>query len=348
MTLRMKAAVLYEQHQPLRIEEVEVPEPAYGQVLVRLAASGVCRKQLEEMSGRRGPDLYLPHLLGHEGAGIVQAVGPGVTRAAPGDRVVLSWIKGPGINAPPPKYRNGSRVFNAGQITTFNEYAVVAENRVTPIRKEMPLDKAALLGCAVPTGFGIVINQAKVEPGSAVAVFGVGGVGLNVIQAAALMNAGMVIAVDIQDHKLALARQLGATHAVNARTQDAVAAIKQLTGGQGADYAIECIGNPKTMEQAYQATRELTGLTLMAGVPPQGAFISIDPFPLYFGKRLSGVHGGDTRPERDIPRYVELFLSGRLKLDELMTHRFRLDQINEACAALERGEVGRAIVEFTS
>jgi len=250
---KMKAAVLYETNKPLVIENLKVPELEFGQVLVKVCFSGICHKQMEEIQGHRGPDPYLPHLLGHEGAGVVEAIGPGVTNVAPGDHVVLSWIKGAGINSRPPTYYKGEQPINAGWVTTFNEYAVVSENRVTGIRKDMPLDKAALLGCAVATGVGVVINQARVIPGSTVAVFGVGGVGLNVIQGAALVNAGKIIAVDIVDAKLEMAKEFGATHTINAVKQDPVQQIIELTGNTGVDYAFDTIGKIKSMKQAYDS-----------------------------------------------------------------------------------------------
>ncbi len=344
--MNMKAAVLYEINRPLVIENLKVPEPDFGQVLVKVYFSGVCHKQLEEIKGKRGVDPYLPHLLGHEGSGVVEAIGPGVTHVATGDHVVLSWIKGAGINAGTPIYCKGNQPINAGWVTTFNEYAVVSENRVTRIRQDMPLDKAALLGCAVPTGLGVVINQAKVTLGSTVAIFGAGGIGVNAIQGAALVNASKIIAVDINDYKLQLAQAFGATHTINATKQDPVLKIKEITDGRGVDYAFEMIGQIETMEQAYESARDDGGYVNVVGVPPHDKKMSIDAFPLHSGKRLVGAHSGDTQKERDFPRYIALYFAGKLKLDELITHRFRLEEINEAFRIMERGELGRAIVEF--
>ena len=344
--LNMKAAVLYETNKPLVIENLKVPEPEFGQVLVKVYFSGVCHKQMEEIQGHRGPDPYLPHLLGHEGAGVVEAIGPGVTNVAPGDHVVLSWIKGAGINSRTPIYYKGEQPINAGLVTTFNEYAVVSENRVTGIRKDMPLDKAVLLGCAVATGVGVVINQARVVLGSTVAVFGVGGVGLNVVQGAALVNAGKIIAVDIVDAKLEMAKEFGATHTINAVKQNPVQQIIELTGDTGVDYAFETIGKIETMEQAYESVTKYGGYVNIVGVPPYGGKISIDAYPLHDGKCLVGASGGQTQKEKDFPKYIELYFAGKLKMDELITHRFGLDEINNAFQAMEKGELGRAIVEF--
>ena len=345
--MRMKAAVLYEVNEPLVLEEIEAPDPLYGQVRVELKASGICRKQLQEVRGLHGPDPHLPHLLGHEGAGIVEAVGPGVTRVSVGDHVVLSWIKAKGTDAKPPVYRRGEQRINAGAVTTFNQYTVASENRVTRIPKEVPFDKASLLGCAVPTGVGVVFNTAKVKPGSVVAVFGVGGIGLNILQGAVLAEASVIVAVDLYDQKLKQARRFGATHALNARREDPIAALKKLTDGKGVDYAFEASASRQAMENAYACVKWGTGLAILVGnLPHDDKKISIDPFPLYAGTRLIGTWGGETDPDRDFPRYVEWYLKGSLKLDQLITHRFRLEEINNAILILERGEVGRAIIEF--
>ncbi len=342
----MKAAVLYEINKPLVIEDVTIPELALGQVLVKIHYGGVCHKQLEEIKGKRGVDPYLPHLLGHEGSGIVEEIGPGVTQIAVGDHVVLSWIKGAGLDAATPTYLKGSQLINAGWITTFNEYTVASENRVTKIQDDMPLDKAALLGCAVPTGLGVVINQAKVMPGSTVAVFGAGGIGLNAIQGGALVNALKVIAVDVRGDKLQIAQTFGATHTIDARNQDPVIRIKELTDGRGVDYAFETTGVIEVMNQAYQSARNDGGYVDIVGVSPHDKKMSIDAQQLHSGKKLVGAHGGDTQKEKDFPRYIALYLAGKLKLDELITHRFTLEKINDAFTAMEHGELGRAIIEF--
>jgi len=340
----MLAAVLRELGRPLTLEKLEVPEPGRGQVLVRLHYSGFCRKQLEEMAGIR-PDPYLPHLLGHEGSGVVEAVGPDVTVTRAGDHVVLSWIRGPGIQSETPTYLSDAGPVNAGWITTFNEYAVVSENRVTPIRKDMPLEAAALLGCAVPTGAGSFLHEAGIGPRTSVVIFGAGGIGLNAVQAAAFKGAGMIVAVDIFDSKLEMAREFGATHVINARQEDPVAVVKRLTDG-GADFTFESAGLIKTMEQAYETASDTVGKVILAGVNPASEKLCIDPHALHFGKVLTGTAGGFSKPAEDYPRYVELYMDGRWKLDELVTHRFTLDQINDAADLLTRGDVGRVVINL--
>ena len=341
----MKAAVLREFGKPLSVEELEAPIPAAGQLLVRVHYSGFCRKQLEEMEGTR-PDPYLPHLLGHEGAGVVEAVGDGVTTAKPGDHVVLSWIVGSGVQSETPIYSSSEGSINAGWITTFNTYAVVSENRVTPIRKDMPLARAALLGCAVPTGAGSFLHEEGLKPESTVAVFGTGGIGLNAIQAASYRGAKIVIAVDVHDEKLELARTFGATHTINATKNDPVAAIKELTNN-GADFTFESAGLIKTMEQAYDAASDTVGKVILAGVNPASEKMNIDPHALHFGKVLTGTAGGFSTPAEDYPKYVDLYLEGRWKLDELVTHTFTLDEINDAADMLKSGKAGRVLIDLT-
>lgn len=345
--MRIKAAILRELNKPLSIEEVDLPDVGHAQVKVRLKVSGICRKQFQEVRGLHGPDPYLPHLLGHEAAGIVEEVGPGVTRVSVGDHVVVSWIKAKtGLDTGHPLFQQNGRRINAGSVVTFNQYTVVAENRVTRIPKELPFDKAALLGCAIPTGVGVVLNTAKVKPESTVAIFGIGGVGLNMIQGAVLSEASQIIAIDLYDQKLESAKRFGATVLINARREDPVARIKELTKG-GVDYAFEASASRQGMENAYASVRWGTGLAILAGNLPYGDNkILINPFPLYAGTRLIGTWGGETDLDRDIPRYVDWYWNGRLKIDELITHRFRLEDVNDAFPALERGEIGRAILEF--
>lgn len=343
----MKAAVLRQPDAPLSIEEVVLPAPGRGQVQVRIRASGVCHTQLSEAKGRRGEDRHLPHLLGHEAAGVVEAVGPEVSRVRPGDPVVVTWIKGPGLSVAGPRCTDARGLpVNAGPVATFAEQAVVSEDRVTAVPREMPLDLAALLGCAVATGAGAVLNTAALRPGESVAVFGAGGVGLNAVQGARLGGAGRIIAVDVHEAKLALARGFGATHTVDARREDAVEAIRALTEGKGVHVAVESAGRRAAMEAAFASVRFDGGRAVLAGNLPAGETIAVDPLELIRGKRLLGCWGGDTRPERDIPRYAGLFLEGKLKLAELVSHRCALEQVNEVLAALDRGEVARALLVF--
>lgn len=345
--MKTLAAVLHKLNAPLALEELEAPELKSGQVLVKVAYSGVCRSQLNEVRGLKGEDKFLPHTLGHEGSGIVEAVGPQVTKVKPGDHVVLTWIKGSGMDVPSAKYIGKDNIsVNSGAISTFLTKAVVSENRLVKVPDKLSLREAALLGCAIPTGAGIVLNDAQVKPGSTVAVFGTGGIGLSSILAADMAGAGRIIAVDVLEHKLEQARRSGATHAVNARAQDPLEAIMEITAGRGADYAIESAGRKEAMEAAFKCVRAGGGLCVLAGNLPAGHNISIDPFDLIRGKRIAGTWGGRTDPDKDIPMYAEFILSGRMRPDKLVTHNFRLEEINTALEALEAGDAGRAIIEL--
>lgn len=349
MPKTIKAAVLTELKAPLSIIELTMPETlAVGQVLVKIHFSGICGSQLGEIDGAKGEDKYLPHLLGHEASGTVVAVGAGVKYVKPGNKVVLHWRKGAGIEGDPPVYYwDGNRV-NAGWITTFNEYAIVAENRVTPIPDDSDLEVASLFGCAVTTGFGVVENNARVRIGESVVVFGAGGIGLNVIQAAALVSAYPIIAIDIFDNRLELARQMGATHVINGKTDNVRDAIKGIVEGAGVDVFIDNTGQPANIEMGYQITKAQGRVTLV-GVPRKDNNISIYSLPLHFGKGLSGSHGGEAIPQTDIPRYHNLFRAGKLQLKQLLTETYLLDQINEAIADMRSGKMrGRCLIMLDS
>lgn len=339
----MKAAILVEQNAPLVVAEVEIPELAVGQVLVKVECSGICGKQLDEISGKRGSDPFLPHLLGHEGAGIVMDAGPGVRKVKNGDHVVLHWMKGSGIDSATPSFMWNDTVVNAGCITTFCEYTVASENRITPIPADIKFDVACLLGCAVTTGLGVVFNNAALKPGQSTAVFGIGGVGLNVVQGAALVNAYPIVAIDLHEHKLNRAIAFGATHTVNASHVDPGAFLMELSKGQGFDVVVDTTGNRDISQLAYNTT-SATGKTILAGVLHHQMPITIDAHPLHFGHQITGSHGGETKPDIDIPRYIQLYKLGRLKLDEQITHRYSLDEINKAVDTVRKGEAGRCII----
>lgn len=343
-----EAAVLYHPTEPLRVERLGLPLLSPGQVLVDVAYSGVCQSQLLEARGRRGPDRFLPHTLGHEGSGTVAAVGEGVHKVRPGERVVLSWIKGSGAEVTSTVYEGGHGRVNSGAISTFMRHTVTCESRVTPIPDAMPLREAALLGCAIPTGAGVVLNLCQVTRESRVAVFGVGGVGLSVVLGARLGGARLIVAVDVVERKLREAAALGATHGVDARREDPVAAIAALTAGMGVDYAIEAAGRRETMEAALRAVRAPGGLCVLAGNLPHGERISLDPFDLIRGRRLTGTWGGETDPDRDLPRYVNAYVRGDLPLGRLITHEYPLGQINAALADLEAGRLGRALIDLAA
>jgi S-(hydroxymethyl)glutathione dehydrogenase/alcohol dehydrogenase len=333
----LKAAVLVKQNAPLEICDVEIPSLGVGQVLVQMAYAGLCGKQIDEISGRQGFDRHLPHLLGHEGSGIVEDTGPGVRKVHPGDHVVLHWMKGSGIESDPPRFRQhglGLEI-SAGWVTTFSKYTIASENRVTKVPDDAPLDACALLGCAATTGLGIVFRQAKLMPGQSIAVFGCGGIGLSVVMAAKLVNAFPIWAVDKSRQKLDLACKLGATHVTKTPAVPA-----------GCDLCVDTTGVVEIREGAYSATAK-AGMTILAGVPSLGDRMTLDSFPLHFGRRLVGSHGGDTVPDVDIPRYYELYRRGILPLDQLITDRVPLAGLNGALEAMRCGDIlGRCLIDM--
>ena len=362
--MKIKAAVLYEYNTPLRVEEIELDDPRSGEVLVKIEGSGVCHTDWREIKGE-WRDLFttLPVVLGHEGAGIVEEVGDGVSSVKPGDHVVLSFIPNCSkcyycvIGSPylcenlwsfpdgPRLHKGSQRINDYGGISTFAEYAVMPEAGVISIPFDVPLDKASLVGCCVTTGVGAVINTAKVAPGSRVAVFGAGGVGLNVIQGAVLSGAETIIAVDIRDNKLGYARQFGATHTINSTSDDPVQTIKEITKGKGVDYSFEAIGNPETIVQALSSVRK-GGTAVIVGVAPYDAMIKFPARLLFEEARLVGCFYGSTRMRVDMPHIIDLYMKGKLMVDELVTRMYSLDQINAAFQALDKGEVARSIIKF--
>jgi S-(hydroxymethyl)glutathione dehydrogenase/alcohol dehydrogenase len=344
--MKITAAVLVELGRPLELMDLDVPALKPGQVLVEVAYSGVCHTQLSEVRGLRGPDSYLPHCLGHEGSGVVREVSPGVTRVKSDDRVILSWIKGEGADVPGTVYRGAGKDVNAGAVTSFSTYSVVSENRLTPIPSSMSMRLAALVGCAVPTGAGVVFNTARPGPGQSLAVFGVGGVGSCAIAAAALAGCHPVVAVDVRPEKLALARRLGATETVLAGA-DPVSAILKLCPG-GVDFAIEATGVPQVMGQALACVRPRGGAAVVVGNARFGTKLEIAPREFNQGKRLLGTWGGDSVPGRDYLRYCRLLTSGKLDLDPILSPGYPLTAINQALDDLARGEVARPMIDLAA
>jgi S-(hydroxymethyl)glutathione dehydrogenase/alcohol dehydrogenase len=341
----MKAAILTQLQSPLEIAEIGLPqELAVGQVLVKIHFSGICGSQLGEIDGAKGEDKFLPHLLGHEASGTVLAVGAGVKYVKPDDKVVLHWRKGLGIESDTPRYDWQGKVVNAGWITTLNEYAIVSENRVTKIPHDSDLEVAALFGCAVTTGFGIIENNAKVKIGESVLVYGAGGIGLNIVQAASLVSAYPIIAIDLHDDKLVLAKSMGATHVFNSNHVDIHQAIRDVLKNKELDVFIDNTGLPKIIELGYQLTHK-EGRVILVGVPRKGNHINIYSLPLHFGKALTGSHGGEAIPHQDIPRYQQLHQAGKVKLKELITDYYSLDNVNDAISDMRSGKVrGRCLV----
>ena len=343
--MKTKAAVLYELNKPLVIEELEIPSLEKGQVLVKILYSGICHSQINEIKGLKGEDKYLPHLLGHEGSGIVEEIGPGITKVRKGDYVVLSWIKGTGLDAPSCQYNKDGLTINSGAITTFSEYAVISENRLVVISKEVPPDIAALLGCAIPTGAGIIKNEINLKKEDSLAIFGLGGIGSSALIYASSLSCSKIIAVDINDSKLNFAKEIGATDIINASKVNPVEKIKELTFGKGVDFSIESSGVSAAMENAFESTKD-SGKTIIAGNLKSGEKMFINPFDLIRGKRIIGTWGGKTNPDVDIPFYAKKFIQEDIMFKKLITKIYNLNEINDAFNDLKQGRVVRALIKL--
>jgi S-(hydroxymethyl)glutathione dehydrogenase/alcohol dehydrogenase len=340
-----KAAILVESRKPLIVDEFQLPDKLeHGQVLVRVHATSICGAQINEIDAVKGEDKFLPHLLGHEALATVVQTGPGVVSCREGDTVIMHWRPGKGIQSATPVYSWRGKRLNAGWVTTFNDYAVVSENRVTPVPSSIDRKSAPLLGCAVTTALGVVNNDAQIAIGEAVVVFGVGGVGLNIVQFAAMVGAYPVIAIDRLDNKLTMAKQFGASHAINSdMSKDLAAEVRSMTGAEGPDKVIETTGVKHLIELAYQLTAK-KGRCILVGVPRES--VEIYTLPLHFDKVLKGSEGGQCQPARDIPRLVRLAEAGKVSYDGIVTHEFRLDDINDAIDLMRSGNSGRIVLNI--
>jgi Zn-dependent alcohol dehydrogenase len=349
--MKTKAAIDLAHGQPLVVDELEVPDPRPDQVIVKLYSSGICHSQLHQM---HNPEARRPMVLGHEGTGVVTHVGRSVKHLKEGDHAIVTWVPRTPIKGRPTPAPTGITYHEEevhGMVYTWGEDALVNGEYVIPISREHPTDISCIVGCAVLTGAGAVMNTARVRPGNSVAVFGVGGVGLSAIRMAAILEAHPIIAVDLKDDKLEFAREFGATHTVNASETDPVEAIKEITNG-GVDFAFDAIGVRVTAQQILPSTRgggpgadNHGGMAVLIGMPPKE--ITIDPGLFMFHQRQYRGSLGATYPEKDFEMFLRWHQEGKFPLDKLVTRRYRLDDINEACAHLQAGEIlGRAIIEY--
>lgn len=343
----MKAAVLVNTGEDLQIlQGVAMPEPGLGQVQVKVLFAGVCHSQLAEVRGWRGEDKYLPHMLGHEGVGIVERIGEGVTKVQEGDKVVLGWVKGEGHNVGGAIYNWQGQAINSGAVTTFSEHTIVSENRVVQLPDGMPEELAVLLGCALPTGTGMVFNEAKLPENQKVAVFGLGGIGLSALIAANSRAPSMLIAVDCNPDKLALAKTLGATHVIDTNNGDVLAQVREIAP-DGVDFSFEAGGSVVTIEQAFEAIRVNGGRCIFASHPKEGDKIKLDPFSFHCGKHIQGSWGGGSKPDLDIPKLVTLYQEGKLRnIESLLSHEYALEEINTALDDLENRKINRALIKI--
>ena len=363
----MKAAVLFKANTPLEIVDLTQEGPRAGEARVKVKAAGICHSDWHIMNGDWTPPL--PMVLGHEAAGIVEEVGPGVTNVVPGDHIIFSFrphcgrclycsigrsILCDGYTSPrwgmlDGTYRlknKGQDIYQMARIGTFSERVVCPAEMLVPIRKEMPWPQAALVGCCVPTGVGAVTRCAEVEAGASVLVVGCGGVGLNVVQGARLAGAGIIAAADLLDNKLTYAKEFGATHTFNASRDNVVDRVRELTAGRGVDYAFDAIGGEATTLQILDAIRP-GGVAVIVGMAAMAVRAPITPYAMALQeKTLKGTMYGSVRPTIDFPRLVELYLDGRLKLDQLVSRTYKLDEINDGFKALTSGQVARGVVVF--
>lgn len=361
MSVKGRAAIFVEPKKPLIVDEVEFPDPAPGQVLVKLFASGVCHSQLHTMGRPPRPGRPLPALLGHESTGVVVACGSGVAHVKEGDHVISTWVDRDNATTSLPRVDhalNDREQYSAGwrgksvshSAATWAEYALASERVVLPMPRDIATDVTSIIGCAVMTGAGAIVNTLQVRSGQSVVIVGAGGIGLCAVAAASIVDAYPIIAIDVNEEKLAFARRFGATHTINAREVDSIQAIRDLTGG-GADYAIDAIGLPQTQEQILRAVRpgysgmNRGGTALLIGITPPDAKAVLDT-SLFIGNRsFTRTSGGDCKPDRDFPIFLRWYRDGKLKLDQLVTNRYRLEDINAACDDLEHGRIlGRGIL----
>jgi S-(hydroxymethyl)glutathione dehydrogenase/alcohol dehydrogenase len=344
--MKTQAAILVETGKPLVLADIETPPLKPGQVLVEIAFSGACATQIMEIDGAKGEDKWCPHCLGHEGSGTVLETGSAVAKVRAGDRVVLSWIKGTGIEAGGAVYDWDGKQVNAGGVTTFQRHAVVSENRLTLVPVGVDMDVAVLLGCAAPTGMGAIFNVLCVKTGDAIAVFGTGGIGLNAVMAAAYAGADPVIGIDLKTTRREMARAFGATHVLDPADGDTQAQIRAILPN-GVDVAVEATGNPAVMAEAVSVTRSQGGRAVVIGNARHDAQFSISPSVFNQGKSLLGTWGGDSVPDRDYARYGRLLNSGLLPVRKLLSGTYPLEDINQALGDLRAGTIGRPLIDMS-
>jgi S-(hydroxymethyl)glutathione dehydrogenase/alcohol dehydrogenase len=368
--MKTRAAVAFEAKKPLEIVEVDLEGPKAGEVLVEIKATGICHTDAYTLDGFDSEGIF-PSILGHEGAGIVREVGPGVTSVKAGDHVIplytpecrqcksclsgktnlctaIRATQGKGL-MPDGTSRfsyQGKPIYHYMGCSTFSNFTVLPEIAVAKIREDAPFDKSCYIGCGVTTGVGAVVNTAKVTPGANVVVFGLGGIGLNVIQGAKMVGADKIIGVDLNPEREAMARKFGMTHFINPKDHaNVVDAIVQLTDG-GADYSFECIGNTKVMRDALECTHKGWGRSIIIGVAEAGAEISTRPFQLVTGRKWEGSAFGGARGRTDVPKIVDWYMEGKINIDDLITHKLKLADINKGFELMKSGESIRSVVEF--
>jgi len=340
-----KAAVLTGINKPLELKKLEINELLPGQVLVKILYSGVCRSQLMEMEGKRGEDNWIPHLLGHEGSGIVIKVGSAVNKFQIGDEVILTWIKCEGLEERGAKYLSQGEIINSGPVTTFSNYSVVSENKIVKKPPGLPFDSAILYGCALPTGAGMVLNELNISKDSSIAVIGLGGIGLSVVAMLLALKVKNITAIDISEDKLKEVKSWGVKNLFNPKKRDSFKSIEESIEG-GFDFCIESAGQVSTIEMGFSLIKKKGGKLLFASHPPEGELISLEPHELISGKQIAGSWGGAVNPDTDLLKFYNLISSSNVPIDNLLSNPYSLEQINQAIKDLKEGKVFRPLIRM--
>ena len=346
----MKAAVLERLKKPLVIHNLAIPNLEYGQILVELKVSGICGRQIQEIYGYKGEDKFLPHLIGHEGGGIVRKIGAGVNKCKPGDHVVLHWRPSKGIQSSFPRYKSltkkGLKV-GGGLVTTFNDSAIISENRLTVVPKSIPFEVCALLGCSLTTALGLVNNEAKIKIGQSVLIFGAGSVGLSLIQACKMVSAYPIGAVDVNKKKLSFSKKFGSTHVFNYKDLELSEQIKKIFGSNGPDIIIDTVGSPEILSKSYSWLSS-NGKLIMVGQPKsKDSIVLINASDNFVGKTIFDSQGGCTDPDIDIQRYVRLYDSIKTDINKLITNTININNVNLAINAIKNGKnLGKTLIKF--
>lgn len=344
---KFKAVILEKINEPLLVSEIESTPLKAGQVLVKILSSGICGAQLLEMKGLKGNANFVPHLLGHEGCGIVDEIGDGVKKVKVGDKVVMHWRVSEGIESDFPEYIYNGRKISSGKVTTLSEYSIVSENRLTPVPSDSSENLCSLLGCGLTTALGTINNEAEIKFGESVLIIGCGGVGLNLIQGSKMASAYPIVGVDLSTTKENIVKSMGASHFFSTNDQTLTEQIKQENLDKF-DVIIDTTGNVEVINEAMELLSN-QGRFIMVGQPKPGQELKIsNAYNLFsgYGKKIKATQGGKTIPQQDIPRYIKLFNSGNLKIENVITHTFKLDQINEAFDLLKSGNAGRIIIKM--
>ncbi len=344
---QFNAAILEKLNSPLSLKKIKPLGLSTGQVMIKMNYSGICRSQLMEIYGARGPDLFLPHLLGHEGSGEVVAVGENVSKVKIGDYVIAGWIKSSGLESSTPKFKERNRIINSGNCTTFSDYTIVSENRVYLKPPNLPLELAPLFGCSLLTGMGMVLNEVTIDTNSHVLIYGLGGIGIGSLLASIHKKPKSIIVIDTSQQKRNLAKSLGASYSFRPDDPRLDIKIAEATDGEGIQFGFESAGYVETIVHAFEKIRKLDGVLVFSSHPELNKKICLDPHDLISGKKIIGSWGGKTEPDRDVTRYSNILLDLNIDAKILGLEYYKLEEINKALDDLQHGLVTRPIIDFS-